>query len=68
MILSTKYDWGEFVYLKTDSEQVRFIITAIQVNSPTSICYHLCNGKYKAWHDEIELSDEIDISIKIKNF
>lgn len=57
MIIKTTYDLGEFVYLKTCTEQHQFLITGIchRINRTT---YELAKGTTSTWHDEIEISQE----------
>ncbi len=65
-VLTCKYDFGDIVYLKTDSNQDRWLVTDIQFNGgPNNIRYTIANGfmNYEAY--ELELSVEVDKSMKL---
>lgn len=67
MMISSKFEWGQEVYLKTDDEQKKFIISKILVQNPLCVQYLLSNGRYAEWHSECEISDTVDLAVKIKN-
>lgn len=60
MIIKTTYDLGDFVYLKTCTEQSQFIITAI-CHRLGRTTYELSRGTVTSWHDDLEIAIERDI-------
>lgn len=67
MMVATKYDYAQTVYLKTDTEQGQFIIGDIQIIGGRVVKYNLCQGKYSNWHDEEEISAELDLCKKLSS-
>ena len=61
-----KFDIGEPVFLKTDREQRRRIITAI-CSRADGVVYELSHSTTKSWHYDFEMSTEIDQVKKIMN-
>ena len=57
MILENKYNIGEFVYLITDPDQCKRIITGIEVGQ-RDICYFLACGESTTKHYDFEISKE----------
>lgn len=62
MVIDNCFELGEFVYLKTDAEQERRIVTEISVR-PTGILYRLTFGTIESYHYDIEISREVDLGI-----
>lgn len=60
MRIDTKYDVGETVFLKTDSEQFERLITRISI-SKQGETYELSCGTVTSWHYEFEFRMERDI-------
>lgn len=60
MIIDTKYDISEIVYLKTCKDQDERIITGIQVRLSSHL-YELSCGSVSSWHYEFEFSRHRDI-------
>lgn len=60
MIIETKYDIGDIVYLKTDINQKERMVTTIGI-TPGNHVYTLSCGDDSSEHYEIELSDTKDI-------
>lgn len=58
MIIITKYDIGDIVYLKTDPEQLPMIITGITIRENQVTSYHLSYGVEDSWHWDVEISKE----------
>ncbi len=58
------FDIGDIVFLKTDSEQLPRIITAILMR-PNGFLYYLSNSTNETSHYEIEISKEINEIIKL---
>lgn len=66
MRIRTKFDIGQILFLKTDSDQLRRMVTSITLN-PGNIVYGLSCGTGHSKHYEIELSAEADVLIKTDN-
>lgn len=64
MVINTKYDIGEKVYLKTDSEQKERVVTQILM-TPGTLIYTLSCGTEETTHYDMEISIEKDIVKKI---
>ena len=60
MILESKYNFGDTLYLKTDEEQKRRLLTDININL-NGVRYGLCCGTSLTWHYEIEISEEKNV-------
>ncbi len=63
IILESQFNLGEFVYLKTDIDQFRRIITAISFREK-GILYELSCGTIVSWNGASEISLEKDELIK----
>lgn len=64
MVIDNKYDIGQFVYLNTDDEQKKRIVTAIKI-LPAGIFYCLTCGTVETDHYDIEITAEVDVMAKI---
>jgi hypothetical protein len=53
----TKYEIGEIVYLVTDPDQSRFMITGILIRSSGTV-YELSCGLDVSFHTDIEISSK----------
>jgi len=60
MRIDIKYDLGECVYLKTDSDQLQRMIIQVCIR-PDGILYELNCGSSGSFHYEIEFTKERDI-------
>lgn len=60
MLIDNKFNIGDIVYLKTDSEQQTRIIFCIEVYK-NEIVYKLCAGTVVSTHYEFEISAEKDV-------
>lgn len=60
MTISTKYDLGDIVFIKTDTEQYPKQIVQIKVD-PNGVLYELQNGGFTSWHFDMEFTREKDI-------
>lgn len=60
MIIDNKFNFGQMVYLVTDTEQLKRIVIGIWVK-PNEILYQLQTGTSYSWHYDIEISPEKDI-------
>jgi hypothetical protein len=66
MKINTEFDLGEEVYISTDLDQYRRIITGIEI-SPGGIQYRLSVGMEFSWHYDVEISRDRDIMILTSN-
>jgi len=66
VVIDNRYELGEIVYLVTDPEQRKRLITGIKVCVDKSILYELICGTFQSYHYEAELSTEIDFETKMK--
>lgn len=65
MELKTKFCIGDIVYLKTDTEQLKRIVTAFRV-VPELIMYELtCGDKPTTFHYDFENDSEPDLLTKL---
>ena len=60
------FNIGDYVYLKTDIDQHKRIVTGYTVRF-NEITYLLSLGEDESTHYELEISDEIDILLKSTN-
>ena len=60
MRIDTKYDIGQLVFLKTDSEQHQRIIIQITINQ-LGLQYNLRCGTEDSWHFDFEFTTEQDV-------
>ena len=63
-ITDNKYEIGQLVYLKTDTEQFQRIVTAITLRE-TGIIYELSCGEKVSCNYEFEITEQINIGMKI---
>jgi len=54
--LELDYDIGDFVFLVTDSDQERRIVTEIRI-CPSGVVYSVAHGTDESEHYAVELSD-----------
>ncbi|MDB0602166.1 hypothetical protein PL373_13610 [Tenacibaculum maritimum] len=57
MVVDNKYRIGEVVFLLTDEDQLKRVVTAITVRSGGYITYELSQGIDTSWHIESEISN-----------
>lgn len=65
-MIQTLYDYGQTVYLKTDEEQKQFMVGDILLIGGRVVKYQLSKGTYCGWHEESEISEELDLCKKLK--
>lgn len=65
MELNNKFNLGRIVYLRTDTEQLKRMITAIRVMPNNLLEYQLTQGTIVTYHYEIEISGEEDVLMRI---
>lgn len=61
MLINNKFNIGQLVYLKTDSDNELRMITEIKIMSNGLCMYLACKGVESGWYYEIELSSEPSI-------
>ncbi len=61
MVVDNKYDFGDMVYLKTDPDQLKRIITGIHVFPGNAISYTVTQAGTESQHYEFEISAEKQI-------
>lgn len=66
MVLSSKYEIGEIVYLVTDKFQQERMVTAICFRG-NGVSLELACGANASWHYEFEITKEFDLAKKITN-
>jgi len=60
LIVRNKFELTNIVYLITDSQQLKRIVTGIIIRANDVIMYELSCGTDSSWHHEFELSAEKD--------
>ena len=65
MLIDSKYNFGDIVYLVTDEDQNPRMITCMTV-APTGILYELSMGTNTTKHYDIEFSLEQNTELKYK--
>lgn len=66
MVIDNKYDFGQVVYLVTDSEQQARIIQSFEVYKNGEILYKVGCGATASYHYDFELSEKENLEIKLK--
>lgn len=62
MLIDNKYEFGDMVYLLTDSDQQMRIVSSIKVFKNGELMYLLCCGTTHSDHYEFEITKEKDYS------
>lgn len=63
--LNIEFELDSIIYLKTDSEQLERIVTAVTIRTGGYVIYELSNGETCSWHVSSEISITKDILKKI---
>lgn len=58
MTINNKFNIGDIVYLRTDTDNLKRIVLSMQILPGGAISYHLACGEKDGWHHEFEMSDE----------
>lgn len=66
MTINNKFNLGDYVYITTDVEQKKHIITEIKIQ-PGCLIYQLSYKYESNFFHEIEISKEEDLLLKLKN-
>lgn len=67
MVINNKFEIGDTVYQKTDTNQHPRIITRFCVNPEGVVTYELYSGSVNSWHYDFEISREKDYSLTTTN-
>jgi hypothetical protein len=67
--LHNNFDFGQIVYLKSDTMQLPRLVNAMQLagDSTAPIMYRLCQETDETWHYEVEISAEKDVMMTTTN-
>ena len=57
MTINNIYNFGDIVYIISDTDQQKRMVTAIQV-SPGEVIYRLSCGTENSWHYDFEVTRE----------
>lgn len=66
MVIDNRYEIGQTVYLKTDSEQLQRIVYGIQLFRGGELLYMLASGTITSNHYEFEIIETEDVVIKTR--
>lgn len=66
MVINSKYNFFDTVYLKTDPDQRQRLVTRMNI-TPIGVSYELSCGTQTSWHYEQEISEEKDVLITSSN-
>ena len=66
MVIDNKFNIGDFVYLITDTQREKRLVTELIV-SKNSIIYTLACGGFDTEHYDFEITDDINILIINQN-
>jgi hypothetical protein len=58
MVVDNKYSIGEVVYLLTDKDGLKRVVTAITIRSGGYMAYELSQGVETSWHVATEICRE----------
>lgn len=61
MVIDNKYDFGQQVYLLTDSDQKLRIVTGMCIRPNGCISYEVTCGTDSRWHYDFEISTEKNV-------
>lgn len=67
IIVRCKYNYGQIVYVKTDTAQDARQVTAVQGTADGGMLIRVTIDGESTWHYECELSDEKDIMMVTSN-
>lgn len=65
MIINNKFNIGDIVYITTDVDQKPRMIYGIEVFAGGGLIYKIVNGTEISSHYDIELSDEVNVLVKM---
>lgn len=67
MVIDNKFELGETVYLKTDTEQCPRMVITIAVRPSNALAYSLSCGTDSSIHYDFEMTREPDNTMKVIN-
>lgn len=62
MVIENKFEVGDIVYLKTDTEQCDRLVTGLIIR-PIGILYYLSLGPSETLHYEMEITDDKNVMV-----
>lgn len=65
MTIDNKFEIGQEVYLKTDKDQNKRIVTGIEISQNNTIMYKLVCHSTETWHYDFEIMNERDILLSL---
>lgn len=67
MVIKNIFTFGQEVYLKTDGDQKKRIVTGFLVEEANFVKYRLSCGSDDAWHFGFEISEDKDVIMSTSN-
>ena len=64
MVIDNKYEIGDIVYLTTDPDQAKRVVTSIHIRPNEQITYELSCGSHASDHYDFEISDEKTVLVE----
>ena len=64
MVINNEYEIGDFVFIRTDGDQAKRIITSLRIYKGGEVVYVVSCGPNQSEHYSFELSSEEDITVK----
>lgn len=65
MVIDNKYDIADIVYLLTDEEQKKRVVTKISILPEDRLLYELSCGSNASEHYEFEITEEKNIAANV---
>ncbi len=65
IVVNNKFEIGEIVYLVTDQEQRKRVVTGITICPDDSLLYEVITGTSPSKHYDFEISREEDVNMKV---
>jgi hypothetical protein len=66
-IVDSPYEFGDIVYLKTDVDQKKRIVTAMMMRGDGACLFELSCGTEAKWHYAFEITTEKDVVMTTTN-
>lgn len=64
MVIDNKFEIGDIVYLTTDGEQLKRVVTSIFIRPNEQITYELSCGSHASEHYDFEISIEKNVLVE----
>ena len=58
MVIDNKFEIADIVYLRTDADQAKRVVTSIHIRPNEQITYELSCGSHASDHYDFEISEE----------